>query len=118
MGKWEEDPPPPTVTHSQSPDRPVDSCSCCARIARLFRFRCVFVLVLGLSVLLSAVFWLPPFFRHGDQGDLDLDSHYKGKLCSHWSLDADPHLISSKLSGHMPNEFPDDVASLGFRSVT
>ncbi|KAI3694465.1 hypothetical protein L1987_77430 [Smallanthus sonchifolius] len=78
MGKWEEDPPPPTVTHSYSPAHPVDSCSCCARIARLFRFRCVFVLVLGLSVLLSAVFWLPPFFRHGDNRDLDLDSRYKG----------------------------------------
>ncbi|KAK9075912.1 hypothetical protein SSX86_004242 [Deinandra increscens subsp. villosa] len=80
MGKWEQQPSHTTVTHSQSNPPPVDACSCCScsRIARLFRFRCVFVLVLGLSVLLSAVFWLPPFFRHGDQGDLDLDSRYKG----------------------------------------
>ncbi|KAI3772710.1 hypothetical protein L6452_03903 [Arctium lappa] len=79
MGKGEDEPLPTTITHSQSTPRNADNCSsCCARIASLFRFRCVFVLVLGLSVLLSAVFWLPPFFRHGDQGDLDLDSHYKG----------------------------------------
>ncbi|KAL8254573.1 hypothetical protein R6Q59_032794 [Mikania micrantha] len=81
MGKWEEDPPPTTITDSPSTVHPVDTCcgcSFCGGIARLFRFRCVFVLVLGLSVLLSAVFWLPPFFRPGDQGDLDLDFRYKG----------------------------------------
>ncbi|CAI9297594.1 unnamed protein product [Lactuca saligna] len=78
MGKGEEEPLPTTIAHSQSTPRNADNCSCCCRIAHLFRFRCVFILILGLSVLLSAVFWLPPFFRHGDKGDLDLDSHYKG----------------------------------------
>ncbi|KAL8191782.1 hypothetical protein R6Q57_028513 [Mikania cordata] len=78
MGKGEEDPLPTSITHSQSTANHADNCSFCASIARLFRFKCVFFLVLGLSVLLSAVFWLPPFFRHGNQGDLDLDSRYKG----------------------------------------
>ncbi|XP_076955325.1 uncharacterized protein LOC143630124 [Bidens hawaiensis] len=78
MGKWEEEPVPADVTHPQPPARPVDTCSCCARVSRFFRFRCVIVLVLGVSVLLSAVFWLPPFFRSRDRWDLDLDSHYKG----------------------------------------
>ncbi|KAI3801269.1 hypothetical protein L1987_29373 [Smallanthus sonchifolius] len=77
-GKGEEEPLPPTIIHSHSTAPHADNCSCCGSIARLFRFKCVFVLLLGLSVLLSAVFWLPPFFRHGDQGDLDLDSRYKG----------------------------------------
>lgn len=46
------------------------------RLCGLVRLRCVFVLLLALSVLLSAVFCLPPFFRPGDQADLDLDSMF------------------------------------------
>lgn len=80
MGKGEENPLPTTITHSsQSTTNHTRNCSCCCtNFTRLLNFRCVFVLVLGLSVLLSAVFWLPPFFNHGDQKDLDLDSQYKG----------------------------------------
>ncbi|MFS7943489.1 hypothetical protein Hanom_Chr06g00500841 [Helianthus anomalus] len=79
MGKLEEQPVPADVTQPQAPVRAADSCSCCCvRVSRLFRFRCVLVLILGVSVLLSAVFWLPPFFSDRDHGDLDLDSHFKG----------------------------------------
>ncbi|XP_071720979.1 uncharacterized protein [Rutidosis leptorrhynchoides] len=84
MGKGEQHPLPTTITtHSQSStssDTNNTNCSfSCGSITRLFRFRCIFFLILGLSVLLSALYWLPPFFHHGDQGDLDLDdSLYKG----------------------------------------
>ncbi|XP_021970305.1 protein transport protein SEC31 isoform X1 [Helianthus annuus] len=79
MGKLEEQPVPADVTQPQPPVRVADTCSCCCvRVSRLFRFRCVFVLILGVSVLLSAVFWLPPFFSDRDHEDLDLDSHFKG----------------------------------------
>ncbi|KAK9055544.1 hypothetical protein SSX86_026628 [Deinandra increscens subsp. villosa] len=79
MGKGDQQhPSPPTIPHSQSTAPHADTCSCCTTIARLFRFKCLFVLLLALSILLSAVFWLPPFFRRGDHGDLDLDSRYKG----------------------------------------
>lgn len=47
-------------------------CLGCSRLQELVTFRCVFVLVLGVAVLLSAVFWLP-FFHFGDHKDLDLD---------------------------------------------
>lgn len=47
-------------------------CLFCSRVIKLVSCRCVFVLVFGVAVLLSAVFWLP-FFHFGDQKDLDLD---------------------------------------------
>ncbi|PWA40241.1 hypothetical protein CTI12_AA564470 [Artemisia annua] len=77
MGKGEEHPLPTTITDSsQSTVTNSSTNRCCCSVFGLFRFRCVFVLVLGLSVLLSAVFWLPMFQDHGD---LDLDDiHYKG----------------------------------------
>mgnify|MGYP004722043657 FL=1 len=56
-------------------------CFCCwnrsRRLKRVVSFRCVFALVLGLGVLLSA-FFLLPFFHYGDQKDLDLDSEFGG----------------------------------------
>lgn len=45
---------------------------------KLVRFRCVFALLLGVGVLLSAIFFLPPFFRNGDLGNLDLISQFRG----------------------------------------
>ncbi|KAL3841130.1 hypothetical protein ACJIZ3_025721 [Penstemon smallii] len=50
-------------------------CLGCSRVQKLVTFRCVFVFMLGVAVILSAVFWLP-FFRFGDQKNLDLD--YEG----------------------------------------
>lgn len=47
-------------------------CLGCSRVRKLVTLRCVLALVLGVAVLLSAVFWLP-IFRFGDRGDLDLD---------------------------------------------
>ncbi|GMH29433.1 hypothetical protein Nepgr_031276 [Nepenthes gracilis] len=48
------------------------------RISGLFRLRCLLVLLLGIGVFLSAVFWLPPFFKIGDLSDSDLDPRYRG----------------------------------------
>ncbi|KAL3819667.1 hypothetical protein ACJIZ3_005572 [Penstemon smallii] len=51
-------------------------CLSCSRLQKFVTFRCIFLLVLGVAVTLSAVFWLP-FFHFGDnKSDLDLD--YKG----------------------------------------
>ncbi|KAL1815087.1 hypothetical protein DCAR_0519314 [Daucus carota subsp. sativus] len=70
MGKVGEEQPIPTSVSAQNAEN-------CCRIKGLFGFRCVFVLLLGVAVLLSAVFWLPPFFSHGDRGDLDLASLFR-----------------------------------------
>ncbi|KAJ0590945.1 hypothetical protein HanIR_Chr04g0203051 [Helianthus annuus] len=76
MGKGEQQQqqqPPLPITHP--PQSPAHNCSSSSSCCCLFRFKCLFVVLLGLSLFLSAVFWLPPFFRNRD---LDLDSHYKG----------------------------------------
>nr|XP_043620519.1 wiskott-Aldrich syndrome protein homolog 1 isoform X2 [Erigeron canadensis] len=87
MGKGEEHTLPTTLTTVDSQSNVVNhhasaaaaAHNCVGRIGGLFKFKCVFVLILGLSVLISAVFWLPPFFKNGDHGDPDLDDYqYKG----------------------------------------
>ncbi|KAL0383396.1 UNVERIFIED_CONTAM: hypothetical protein Scaly_0626900 [Sesamum calycinum] len=77
MGKAEDEQPlPSTAFDAQGTALSAGSrngcCLGCSRLQELVTFRCVFVLVLGVAVLLSAVFWLP-FFHFGDHKDLDLD---------------------------------------------
>ncbi|KAK1277116.1 hypothetical protein QJS04_geneDACA022221 [Acorus gramineus] len=43
------------------------------RCRRIVRFRCVVAVVLGFAVVLSAVFWLPPFLRYPDHEGGDRD---------------------------------------------
>ncbi|XP_021749272.1 uncharacterized protein LOC110715008 [Chenopodium quinoa] len=50
----------------------------CSLICRVFKLRCFLALLLGISVFLSAVFWLPPFLNFADRSDLDLDPRYRG----------------------------------------
>ncbi|KAF1002734.1 uncharacterized protein LOC141700357 [Apium graveolens] len=75
MGKVGEEQPIPTSVSGQNTEQNAEN-DC--RIKGFVGFRCVFVLLLGLAVLSSVVFWLPPFFRHGDPGDLDLASLFRG----------------------------------------
>ncbi|MCE3049371.1 hypothetical protein HAX54_044720 [Datura stramonium] len=75
MGKGDEEQPIPTTLDAQSTNQNAEDRGC--RFKGLVSFKCVFVLLLGLGVLLSAVFLLP-FFKNGDLGDLDLDDKYKG----------------------------------------
>lgn len=49
-----------------------------SRFCRCIRFKCLFVLLLGISVFLSAIFWLPPFRKLADRGDPDLDPRFRG----------------------------------------
>ncbi|XP_004249109.1 vacuolar protein-sorting protein bro1-like isoform X1 [Solanum lycopersicum] len=77
MGKGEEEQPiPSTALDAQSTNQNAED-RCCCRFKGLVSFKCVFVLILGLGVLISAVFLLP-FFKNGDLGYLDLDNKYKG----------------------------------------
>ncbi|KAL2502037.1 uncharacterized protein Fot_35885 [Forsythia ovata] len=81
MGKAEDEQPLPSTTlDAQSATPNAGNCNgCClgcSRLRKVVTLRCIFVLVLSVAVLLSAVFWLP-FFHFGDQKDLDLD--YAGR---------------------------------------
>ncbi|KAK3024598.1 hypothetical protein RJ639_044222, partial [Escallonia herrerae] len=73
MGKEEQSVPTTVVVVTQSTEQnAVNRC----RLKGLVRFRCILALLLGVGVLLSVVFWLPPFFGRGNHGDLDLDSRF------------------------------------------
>uniref|UniRef100_A0A7N0V3X4 DUF7036 domain-containing protein n=1 Tax=Kalanchoe fedtschenkoi TaxID=63787 RepID=A0A7N0V3X4_KALFE len=51
----------------------------CSGVSTFVRLKCAFVVILSLGLLLSAVFWLPPFLHYGDQQeDLDLNSQFRG----------------------------------------
>ncbi|KAK9156571.1 hypothetical protein Scep_003145 [Stephania cephalantha] len=74
MGKAEDEQPLPLNVDSAiyPSEADADRNRCPRRISKFLRFRCVIALVLGASVLLSAIFWLKPLFRPRDQVDLDL----------------------------------------------
>lgn len=55
-----------------------ESCSSGLFFCRFFKLRCFLALLLGISVFISAVFWLPPFLNLADRGDSDLDPRYRG----------------------------------------
>lgn len=52
----------------------------CSWIGKLFGLRCLLVLLLGVSVFLSALFWLPPFSNLSDPDDSDLDPRFRGEI--------------------------------------
>ncbi|XP_009799065.1 uncharacterized protein [Nicotiana sylvestris] len=79
MGKGEEEQPVGTSLDAQSTYQYAeDRCRGCSRLKGLLSFKCVFVLLLGMGVLLSAIFLLP-LFKNGDLRYLDLDNKYKGQ---------------------------------------
>lgn len=67
MGKIEEEQSLSTSAAAEISEQGVGN-KC--RIGGFVGIRCVAALVLGVAVLLSAIFWLPPFLR-ADRGDLN-----------------------------------------------
>lgn len=80
MGKAEEEPP----VSSPPPDENAGPrCTQCGPIGKIVGLRCVAALVFGAAVMLSAVFWLPPFVngdraRHpGEQYGADIVASFR-----------------------------------------
>ncbi|KAJ8646320.1 hypothetical protein MRB53_008068 [Persea americana] len=67
------------------------------RIGKFAGFRCVAALVFGVAVLLSAIFWLPPFLK-GDRGDLDLDGQFGAPIAASFRLQKPISLLKSNIS--------------------
>lgn len=77
MGKAEDEQSQPSTPLDAQGTTPAaggsnGSCLGCRRLRKSVNFRCLFVLLLGVAVLMSAVFWLP-FFHSRDHENLDLD---------------------------------------------
>ncbi|KAG0496057.1 hypothetical protein HPP92_000748 [Vanilla planifolia] len=79
MGKTEEE--QLNDAEPASPELPLENvagrCPPCRSVGSILSLRCIAALLIGVTVLLSAIFWLPPFFRHGSaSGGADLGSQY------------------------------------------
>ncbi|XP_008796180.1 uncharacterized protein LOC103711710 [Phoenix dactylifera] len=75
------------------------SCHQCRSIGRIVRPRCVVALVLGFAILLSAVFWLPPFLRHsGDLMGRNRDPRFKADIVASFRLQKPVAMLSANIS--------------------
>ncbi|KAI3910514.1 hypothetical protein MKW98_027796 [Papaver atlanticum] len=59
------------------PNENVDN-NTCQNISKFVRFRCVIALLFSAALFLSAIFWLPPLYRYGNQADLDRNALFRG----------------------------------------
>lgn len=59
---------------------------CCEWISSLFGFKCLFVLLLSVSLFLSALFLLLPFPM--DREDSNLDPRFRGNFFPHSEFDS------------------------------
>ncbi|KAK3010332.1 hypothetical protein RJ639_013025 [Escallonia herrerae] len=111
MGKEEQSVPTTVVVVTQSTEQ-VNRC----RFKGLVRFRCILALLLGVGVLLSVVFWLPPFFGRGNHGDLDLDSRFgAGSNITTVVFGVDPDDKNSVVSSAAKSLIRSNFASLVIR---
>ncbi|GKV32701.1 hypothetical protein SLEP1_g41288 [Rubroshorea leprosula] len=104
MGKAEEEQNLSGSTSSEGSEQNVEPRLRCVgfRWRRFIGLRCLLVLLFSLGVFLSALFWLPPFLRFADQGDLDLDPRFKG------------HDIVASFNLHQPiSLLEDNILQLG-----
>uniref|UniRef100_A0A1D1ZAE7 DUF7036 domain-containing protein n=1 Tax=Anthurium amnicola TaxID=1678845 RepID=A0A1D1ZAE7_9ARAE len=83
-------------------------CRHCLWIRRVVRPRCVAALVLGVAVLLSALFWLPPFLRDGADPD-GLDSQAGSNIIASFQL----RKPLSQLKAYIPELQYDVSAEIG-----
>lgn len=79
MGKNEDEQDLDAAPVSPEPalENAAQRCPHCRSIGRIVNLRCIAALLFGVALLLSALFWLPPFFPHGsDSGGVDHDPLY------------------------------------------
>ncbi|XP_073104899.1 uncharacterized protein [Elaeis guineensis] len=75
------------------------SCPQCRSLGKIVRSRCVLALVLGVAILLPAVFWLPPFFRHnGNLMDRKRDPLFKADILASFRLQKPVAQLSANAS--------------------
>ncbi|XP_042379519.1 uncharacterized protein LOC121972012 isoform X1 [Zingiber officinale] len=101
MGKSEEEQatPEPPASATESPEgNACDGCPRCCCIGRIVRPRCVVTLILALAMLLSAVFWLPPFLRSRDgSGRPGRDSRFSADIVASFKLQKPVDFLKSNI---------------------
>lgn len=87
MGKVElEELPNPTASPEPQVENADRICPPCRTVGKIVSLRCMAVLLVAFAGLLSAVFWLPPFFRGHHGGLSDLDDHYGADVVASFKL--------------------------------
>ncbi|PKU64884.1 uncharacterized protein LOC110102923 [Dendrobium catenatum] len=86
-----------------SPEPPLENaarrCPPCRSVGRIVSLRCVSALLFGVAVLLSGVFWLPPFFRRGfGSGMTDLDKQYGADVVASFKLQKPVALLNANVA--------------------
>ncbi|XP_065019375.1 uncharacterized protein LOC135645176 [Musa acuminata AAA Group] len=98
MGKSEEEQPAPALPTSPPEASERSSGSGfprCRSIGRVVRPRCVAALILGVAVLLSAVFWLPPFVKM--YGRHDRGSRFTAEVVASFRLQKPVALLNANI---------------------
>ncbi|KAJ8492017.1 hypothetical protein OPV22_013738 [Ensete ventricosum] len=98
MGKSEEEQPapaPPTSPPEASEGSSGSGFPRCRSIGRAVRPRCVAALIFGLAVLLSAVFWLPPFVKM--YGSHDRGSRFTAEVVASFRLQKPVALLNANV---------------------
>ncbi|KAG0496968.1 hypothetical protein HPP92_001659 [Vanilla planifolia] len=101
MGKAEEELEREAVPGSPEPpiENAVRRCPSCRSVGRFVSVRCVAVLLLGFAVLLSAVFWLPPFFRRGSAAGGPIhDPQYGADIVASFILQKPTSLVDANIA--------------------
>ncbi|PKA53173.1 hypothetical protein AXF42_Ash009903 [Apostasia shenzhenica] len=74
-------------------------CPHCRSVGMIVHLRCIAALLVGVAVLLSAVFWLPPFIRRGSGvGSSDLDRQYRADVMASFILQEPIYLLRSNVA--------------------
>ncbi|XP_074585080.1 uncharacterized protein LOC141840890 [Curcuma longa] len=101
MGKSEEEQatPEPPASATESPEgNACDGCPRCRSIGRIVRPRCVVTLILAFAMLLSAVFWLPPFLRARDgSGRPGRDPRFTADIVASFKLQKPVDFLKSNI---------------------
>lgn len=80
-----------------------------SRLRRLLGLKCILIVLLSLGVILSALFWLPPFLQFADLGDLDLDSRFKGHdIVASFNLEKPVNFLNDNIS-QLVNDIFDEI---------
>ncbi|VFQ68838.1 unnamed protein product [Cuscuta campestris] len=110
MGKTEDEEPLPMAAGGElTPHLRMGSRRCCWRINGWVSYRCVFALIFGTAVLLSAVFSLP-IFNSGDPKVLDLDDRFAGyEIVASFMLERPVSLLEQYIL-QLENEILDEIS--------
>ncbi|XP_077242604.1 uncharacterized protein LOC143883130 [Tasmannia lanceolata] len=91
MGKVEEE---QAFASPSVPEPSQHNAECPCRIPAA-GIRCVAALLFGVAVLLSAIFWLPPFLKYGDRGNLDPDEQFGAHILASFKLQKPVSLLNA-----------------------